>query len=271
MSGLEDAKHGIEIVSEVIRLAGNDPNVKEAAGELGKTALTVTKTINNVLLPLAAVNFAFDKARRYFEDTFENDLSTRLKQIPEEEIIEPKASIAGPTLQGLAFSHEEPDLKELFLDLLACSMDRLKASIAHHAFVESIRQLQADEAKLLKGILKAEILPIGTLIRKKKVDNTLVTLARHVLDLRNAATGEQALDANLPVMVDNWIRLGFVSIDYTKNIANISNYDWLSQRPELTEQPQEPEDSEYILEWNKGILFPTEFGKQFARAVGLLH
>jgi hypothetical protein len=91
-----------------------------------------------------------------------------------------------------------------------------------------------------------------------------------VLDLRNASTGEPVFDANLPVMVDNWIRLGFVSVDYTKNLSDGSKYDWLSDRPEMTGQPQDSEDSDFLLQWDKGILYRTEFGRQFARAVGVL-
>lgn len=51
---LRTAKAGVSIVTEIIKAAGEHPNVKEAAGNLGQTAVTLTKTINNALLPLAA-------------------------------------------------------------------------------------------------------------------------------------------------------------------------------------------------------------------------
>jgi hypothetical protein len=59
------AKDSVSLVAEVIKAAGDNPQVKEAASNLGQTAVTLTKTINNVLVPLAAINFAFDKARTY--------------------------------------------------------------------------------------------------------------------------------------------------------------------------------------------------------------
>jgi hypothetical protein len=268
MTDLKNTKAGIEILSEVFRLAGDDPHVKAAAGELGKATLTVTKTINNVLLPLAAVNFAFDKARRYFADEFENDLSERVKDIPGEDIIEPKASIAGPALQALAFSHEDNDLKDLYLELLACSMDRRKASIAHPAFVECIRQLQPLEADLLGAYLRYEVFPIGSLIRESRSDGSKITLARHVLNLYEKG-GEPALIENLAALVDNWIRLGLVAVDYTKRLDDIRYYDYLIQRPEMTGYTHKPASMEFQLEWKKGMLFPTDYGKLFARAVGL--
>ena len=67
---------------------------------------------------IGAVNFAFDRARQYFSERFAQDLGEKASAIPVDQIVEPKASIAGPALQGLAFSYDEPDLKEMYLNLL---------------------------------------------------------------------------------------------------------------------------------------------------------
>ena len=135
---LTAAKGTISLVGEVLKAAGDDPKVREAASNLGQTAVTITETINNALLPLAAVNFAFDKARAYFDGKFQQDISEKTAAIPLEHIVEPKASVAGPSLQGLAFAHEEPNLKAMFLSLLATAMDGRVAPNAHPAFVEII-------------------------------------------------------------------------------------------------------------------------------------
>lgn len=261
------AKTGVEVLGEVIRLAGDDPNVKKAGGELGKTALTITRTINNALLPLAAVNFAFEKARKYFADHFDQDLQKKAANIPPEDLVEPKASVAGPALQGLAFAHEEEGLKNLFLDLLAGAMDRRKADAVHPAFVEIVKQLEAEEARHLQAILKVDILPIGTLVRQHKVNGSQIALRRHVLQMMNG--GKPAIVEGLGAMVDNWIRLGLVTVSYSDTLTDERRYEWLSARPELSAQPPETEASEFQIQWTRGIMYPTEFGKRFARAVGL--
>lgn len=264
---LGSAKTGVEILGEVIKLAGDDPNVKKAGGELGKTALTITRTINNALLPLAAVNFAFEKARKYFAERFDQDIQEKAAHIPPEELIEPKASVAGPALQGLAFAHEEEGLKNLFLELLAGAMDKRKADVVHPAFVEIVKQLEAEEARHLQAILKTEILPIGTLVRRHKVNGSQITLRRHVLQMTNG--GKPAIVDGLGAMVDNWTRLGLVTVSYTDTLTDERRYEWLSTRPELSAQPPETEESEFKIEWTRGIIFPTELGNRFARAVGL--
>ena len=244
---LGSAKTGVEILGEVIKLAGDDPNVKKAGGELGKTALTITRTINNALLPLAAVNFAFEKARKYFAERFDQDLQEKAANIPPEDLIEPKASVAGPALQGLAFAHEEEGLKNLFLELLAGAMDKRKADVVHPAFVEIVKQLEAEEARHLQAILKTEILPIGTLVRRHKVNGSHIAVRRHVLQMTNG--GKPSVVEGLGAMVDNSTRLGLVTVSYTDTLTDEHRYDWLSARPELSAQPPETDASEFQIEW----------------------
>lgn len=74
---IKTIKEGVGVVAEIIKIAGNDPQVKEATKNLGQTAITITKTINNALMPLAAVNFAFDKTRTDFSGVFQRNLLDR--------------------------------------------------------------------------------------------------------------------------------------------------------------------------------------------------
>jgi hypothetical protein len=182
--GLKNAKTAMEVLGEVVKAAGEDPNVKAAGSELGQTALTITKTINNALLPLAAVNFAFEKARAYFSGAFQRDIGAKTASIPPAEIVEPKASIAGPALQGLAFAHEEPNLKEMYLNLIAGAMDRRSASKAHPAFVEIIRQLSAEDADHASHFLRLEGgMPIAEIRLGSHPGGGWTLLYRHLLAL----------------------------------------------------------------------------------------
>jgi hypothetical protein len=264
------AKDGISLVAEVIKAAGDNPQVKEAAGNLGQTAITLTKTINNVLVPLAAINFAFDKARAYFAGKFQQEIAEKAQAIPPEHIVEPKASIAGPTLQGLAFTHEEPNLKEMYLNLLATSMDGRAASVAHPAFVEIIKQLDSEDARLVRGALKSPIpIPIVQIHRKLRNDAGYNVLVQHMLDLKSSTTGAPVEDPQLPAMIDNWIRLGLVEVAYDKHLTDVAHYSWVDQRPEFLRFSQAPQPDEAKVEYVKGVMQRTELGKRFAQAVGL--
>jgi hypothetical protein len=51
-----------------------NPDAKAAGCDLAKAAHTITSTINLCLLPLAAVNFAYKKAEKYFGARFQKDI-----------------------------------------------------------------------------------------------------------------------------------------------------------------------------------------------------
>lgn len=267
---IKDAKNGIALVGEIIKVAGDNPNVKQAGSNLGETALTITKTINNALLPLAAVNFAFDKARIYFSEKFQQDLSKKASAIPPEQIIEPKASIAGPTLQGLAFTHEEPNLKDMYLNLLATSMDGRVANDAHPAFVEIIKQLNSEEADLIRGILKSlNPIAIVELRLEGEKKSGWQTLSTHMLNLSNSGTRSPVENPRCPAMVDNWIRLGLVEVDYSKHLMPAGSYDWVDKRPEVIRFRELHENENQKLKCVNGIITRTALGIQFSKAVGV--
>lgn len=267
---LKVAKGSVSLVAEVIKAAGDNPQVKEAAGNLGYTAVTLTRTINNVLVPLAAINFAFDKARAYFSGKFQQEIAEKADSIPLEHIVEPKASIAGPTLQGLAFTHEEPDLKEMYLNLLATAMDGRVASTAHPAFVEIIKQLDSEDARLVRGALQSpSAIPIIQIHRKLKDGGGYQVVAQHLLNLTDKATGAPVEDPGLAAMIDNWIRLGLVEVAYDKHLADLAHYAWADQRPEFVRLSQTPQSDEAKVEYVKGLMERTALGKRFARAIGL--
>lgn len=267
---MDVAKGSISLVTEVIKAAGDNEQVKEAANNLGQTAVTLTKTINNVLVPLAAINFAFDKARIYFSGKFQQEIAAKTEEIPPEHIVEPKASIAGPTLQGLAFTHEEPDLKEMYLNLLATSMDGREAAAAHPAFVEIIKQLDSEDARLVRGTLQSVgAVPIVQVHRKLKSGGYNI-LVQHLLNMTESTTGVAIEAPQLPAMVDNWIRLGLVEVEYDKFLNDPAHYAWVEQRPEFLKLKQAYQPGEATVEYQKGIMQRTELGKRFAKAVGLL-
>ncbi len=267
---IKTAKEGVSVVTEIIKAAGDDPSVKEAAGNLGQTAVTLTTTINNALLPLAAVNFAFDKARTYFSEKFQKDMTEKAENIPPEHLIQPKASVAGPTLQGLAFTHEEPSLKEMFLSLLATSMDGRKADLAHPAFVEIIKQLDSKDARLVRSpLISSSPIPIIEIYTVLSDGKSQRAQLRHVLNLKDLTTGQLVEDQKLPAMVDNWIRLGLVTVDYSKHLSDLSSYSWAEQRPEYLGLCDTLNDEHQKVVFTRGIMFCTELGKQFAAAVGL--
>lgn len=147
----------IEKAANIIKdIAEKNP---EATKELGKTAVTLTKAINVALTPISLVVWGYDK----ISDFLQKKLSEKLKNIPEDNIITPPINIAGPTIEAMRFTGENDELREMYVNLLASSMNRDTSNNAHPRFLEIIKNLTPDEAKILKYLVDHEVKTIRVL------------------------------------------------------------------------------------------------------------
>lgn len=252
------------VVGQMVQIAGDNPDAKEAGKSLARSAAAIATLVENALLPIAVVNYGFKKARQYFEDRFPGDMAEKLSNMSSDDIVEPKPSIAAPALEGLAFSHDEPSLKDMYLNLLVSAMDGRNVRKAHPAFAEIIKQIDGVEAAYLKMYLRRNVYPIARLNENVNARNWVKYF--HSFLLHSAETNLPVTRAELPIYVDNWVRLGLVEVDYSKRLSDPGSYDWIESRPEYQNallEIQEPSTIEVV----KGLMRRTDFGAAFAAAV----
>ena len=142
-SKIRDAADAVKGVLEAVPVYQD--LIQPTAKELG---IALQKTIHIALSPLYLLVWGHEQISAYIGQT----LPEKLKNVPEDQIVSPSAAVAGPTLEALRFAGQEPSLRDLYMNLLATSMDARTAEEAHPAFVEVIRQLSSDEARVLRFI-----------------------------------------------------------------------------------------------------------------------
>jgi len=120
--------------------------LQPAAKQIGQSLETVTKTVNIALAPIKALVWGYER----IEDFISNRVSEKLKNVPNESIITPSPQVAGPAVEALRFAGHDINLRELYANLLATSMDKNTIHKAHPAFVEIIKNLTSDEAILME-------------------------------------------------------------------------------------------------------------------------
>jgi hypothetical protein len=120
--------------------------IQPAARKLGNAFETVSASINAALAPIRLLVWGIEQIEEYVRQS----LSEKLRHVPSERIVTPNPVVAVPLLQSLLYTAQEEHLRELFANLLATSMDSNTAQEAHPAFVEIIRQLTSDEAKVIQ-------------------------------------------------------------------------------------------------------------------------
>lgn len=258
-----------QVAKDLMELAKTDQNTIAASKNFGESAVIISKTVKNCLLPLAAVNYGIDKAKNYFERTFKKDIEEKTQSIPAENIVEPKASIAGPALQGLAFSHEEVNLKEMYLNLISSSMNSDTAEDTHPAFVEIIKQLTSLEAHLLQlYLIDSAPKGIGRVLYQKQGQLGYIVGYTHILPISSAK--QPYYNKNIPSYIENWMRLGLIEVTYDLHLDGQEKaYDALKERDEYLNDDLGL-GSDYPKTLGKGLMKRTPFGAQFADIVGLI-
>lgn len=253
---------------ELVAVAKETEEFKQAARVRAKRIAIKEVAFLQVFRPIRKL---IGLSAEYFEHGFEDDMKPRLEAIPEENRTSPKPTIAAPAMQGLAFSLDEPDLKKLYLDLLASASDDRRSGSVHPAFVEVIRQLAAPEVELLAFPLSTGTPLAMVRIRRKQTSGGggFTTLAPHVMALTDTTTGLPAENNELAMYVDNWIRLGLVEVDYGTYLTREGAYDWAETRPELLHLRALHTSDTATVHVQKGLLQPTSFGINFGEAVGM--
>ena len=95
-------------------------------------------------------------------------VAENLANVPKENIVEPPSHVAVPVIIANSYNENE-ELRDLYVKLLAKSMDKRTQNQVHPSFVEIIKQLSPEEALLLKTnpILETS-LPICSIRYQKK-------------------------------------------------------------------------------------------------------
>lgn len=244
-------------------LAKDSPAMRDAAESYAKRVAVKQAILLKIYQPLARWTGV---AQSYFEGDFATEMAQKVADIPDEDVVAPKVSVAVPAMQGLAYSLEEPDLKEMYLNLLATATDGRRSDSAHPSFAEIIKQLSAGEAGLLLTLLRSGEQPIVQFKRISEGPGFRVML-KHVINLVVLKTGDPVEDVNVAVYIDNWIRLGLITADYTTFMIDDSRYDWVDGRPELERLRSEVQGDGMRIEWDKGIVRVTNFGRRFTSAI----
>ncbi|MGN6439061.1 MAG: DUF4393 domain-containing protein [Agriterribacter sp.] len=117
-----------------------------AMKQIGKSLESVAKTSRFLLAPFEYLAAQHDRWERHLKKVSE--------KVPEENLIEGQPQIVIPTLEGLSLAQENSLLSELFINLLANSIDKTKQDLAHPAFPNIIKQISHDEAIILYYLKK---------------------------------------------------------------------------------------------------------------------
>jgi hypothetical protein len=115
--------------------------IKPAAKQSGQLLADIVKTLQLALAPLQVLGAYQDRFRKFIDQS--------VRRVPPDKRISPAPQILGPVIEGVRYEEEGTPIDEMFSQLLSRAMDSDRVDEAHPAFPFIIKQLSADEAKVL--------------------------------------------------------------------------------------------------------------------------
>ena len=255
-----DPKSTGKIIDEASKLA---PEIyrdlaKPTTQEVGFVA---GRSVKALLSPVRAFLWGWEK----IEQIIEEGINKRFENIPEENRKTPDPEIAVPLMQALTYTAQNETLREMYLNLLANSMDATKEKNVHPSFVELIKQMNSLDAKVFEKL--------STDKGYQKVINP---------DIALKDKGKFYADAT-PKWFIGWTIIGYDIFDISSSIVRLSKfglvellfertteedgYSELKNHKDLNDiltkyQIADPQ-IELEITATESVLYVNEYGKQF--------
>ncbi|MGE7623587.1 DUF4393 domain-containing protein [Viridibacillus sp. NPDC096237] len=218
---------------------------------------------NHVSLWLKKQEF---RHQRNYED-FVNRTNAKVENIPQENLQEPEMYILGPAIEASKYYIDSEELREMFANLIASSVDSRANNITHPAFVEIIKQLSSLDASILKNFTFRKEFPIAQ-IRFTNDEGFYLIIYEHLMAFSNTNNEFEMRIAS----ISNLQRLGLINIDYNVYLDNPTYYDFVEQHPAFIKANQSLQLEEYTRDGfknykvQKGSVNLTPLGQNFILA-----
>ncbi len=262
---MEDFRKTAEAAPEILKSVP----VREAYSDtrpVVRSAVTVgaicADIVSGLLARVAAKVWGFDCIKEYTDTR----LAELLHDTPQECLQPPAPNVAGPTIEALRWVGDEATLREMYAKLLAVSMDRRISSRAHPAFVEIIKQLTPDEARLLRrfaGPGPFPLVDIGARVKESEGNLRGGIIVRDNISLLGVQTGCQFPD-QCPVYIRNLCRLALIEIPFNEHYPDPATYQELEEHAYVQAQVRTIGSSgKYRAEIKRKALRLTALGRDF--------
>ncbi len=252
-----------EATASAIKLAPELYNdvLQPAAQETGRIIARVPRAINAALSRLDQ----WILSRDYNIDETKKLLAIKLENVAPEKIVTPDAYVAIPALQAISYTMDSEELRNLYANLLAKSMNIDTKSTVHPSFVEIIKQMSPFDSLVLNHIAKLNKVPLVSLAISTTESNT--SRKRLIKNITDFSFSSAKL---ISISIDNLKRLGLIDITESRKLVDDTKYNsiYKSKHYELARKHLrkaiDSENGEKIV-YYKYFLQKTSLGQEFVK------
>lgn len=217
-----------EIVKKVPIEDIYNKGLQPAVTELG---LGLKNAVKLALAPINGLAWGYDLIGEFVKNGLLDYFEKR--KVDAERIVPPDIATAIPAIEAMRYTRDE--IRIMLLNLLGASMNIDTSEFVHPAFVEILKQMTPDEAKILnqlpKVFLHEPIIDIA--VEKPKKDGKF-TIFNSVGVVAEEADCE--FPDRLPLYLTNLTRLGLVEIPENSGLADDWRYDKVRNSPSFLEK-----------------------------------
>ena len=260
MPGLRNIEEYMDLIKDLGVEVYKDA-ARPAVSEVGAVA---GRTVKALLAPIRGFLWCWEK----IEDDVEKEVQKRLEKVPEERLKSPDPEIAVPLLQSLTYTAQNETLREMYIALLANSMDISKENVVHPSYVDIIKKMNRLDALLFEKLSKTRgyVMAINPRIAINGTNKIYTNaLPEWYLGWTIDGYDEFAVSASLIRMS----KFGILELMYDRTITE-ANYSALRQTTFL-EQVLDGYKNAYPqqqlkIETTDSVVYVNEYGKQFREA-----
>ena len=255
-NNLDQAKDIAKEIAKDVYADGGKPIVQPTGELVG----LVPRAIKAALSPLEK----WILQREYNVAETKKLLEEKLQNTPAELIEAPAPHIAVPAMQYISYCMDNEELRDMYANLLANSMNKIVKNGVHPGFVEIIKQLSPDEAKILT-VLKSTPTIATLILRYENTKGGGVNIINNFSLVGEHAKCERPYDT--AAYFNNLVRLGLlIDCDGMKYFSDKTIYEILKSHPYVKKYATEELAREHGFEkikFTESMVKLTEYGKSF--------
>lgn len=239
-----------------------DDAIHPTAKNVGQALGTLSSTLNILLAPISWAVYGFEQ----IDNVVKEKLKDKLSNTPIEDLKEPEPNIVIPAYEALRYSLDKDQLKEMYINLIAYSMQNSTSDKVHPAFVEVVKQLSIFDSELLKKIFGNSTITIPKLkIRLQKGVNDYAGFDSHPIVISPKYYGVPFLD-QYTLSLENLERLKIISIEHDNELLKPNIYDDLISLVNVESLRKAYPNNPYV-NIIKGHISLTKFGQEFVKSI----
>lgn len=170
-----------------------------AVAEVGAVA---GRSVKALLAPIRGFLWGWEQIEQFIESSVQKRLEGR----PQEKLKSPDPEIAVPLIQSLTYTAQNETLREMYVALLANSMDKDKESVVHPSYVDIIKKMNRLDALLFERLSQTD--------SYQKIVNPKISIKD---------TSKFFLNA-LPEWYLGWTIEGYSEMDVSASIVRLSKF-----------------------------------------------